>query len=62
MTELASSEKYLQSAVLGTREFRLRRWVLTDEGWDDDDNPCLQILNEGDSIESLNAEETTNVP
>jgi hypothetical protein len=60
--ELATTEKYLQTAVLGLPQFRLRRWIITQEGWDDDDNYYIHIVSEGDSPESLKAEQTENSP
>jgi hypothetical protein len=55
--ELANGENYLQSTVLGMPQFRLRRWMITEEGWDDADNFYTHILNEGNSKESFHAEQ-----
>jgi hypothetical protein len=45
--ELAAGEQYLLSAILTLPQFNLRRWIVTDEGWDDEDEPYVTILDEG---------------
>jgi len=60
--EIAVGEKHLMTSVLGMHQFRLQRWILTKEGWDDDDNPYLHIVSEGSSPESLNSEQEERSP
>jgi hypothetical protein len=54
--ELASGEQHLLSAVLAATQFILRRWLVTEEGWDDEDNPYVTILGEGTDAEGLRIE------
>src|SRR5262245_58193288 len=37
--ELAAGEKSLQAAAFNLSPFRLRRWIITDEDWDENDDP-----------------------
>ncbi len=60
--EIAAAEKHFQSTVFGLRQFRLRRWIMTEEGWDDDDNPYMRIVSEGNSPESFKDEQTPCSP
>lgn len=54
--ELVTAEHLLRSHILETPGFRLRRWVATSEGWDEDDKPFVRVLREGNSRETLIAE------
>jgi hypothetical protein len=45
--EVAAGERELREAVLRLDAFRLRRWILTNEWWDDDDSPRVEVLAEG---------------
>jgi len=49
-------EQHLVAAVLKMTQFRLRRWLVTDEGWTDDDDPFVDLLREGSDAESLRVE------
>ncbi len=54
--ELAKGEQHLVAAVLEMIPFRLRRWLVTEEGWTDDDEPFVHLLQEGSDAEGLSAE------
>ena len=54
--ELVTAEGLLRSRILEITGFRLRRWVATSEGWDDDDKPFVRVLSEGTRRETLIAE------
>jgi hypothetical protein len=54
-SELANGGQRFQSAVLGLRQFTLRRWIITEEDWDDDDQPVVRILSEGNTRAGLDA-------
>jgi hypothetical protein len=54
--ELARGERHLVAAVLELVQFRLRRWVATEEGWTDDDEPFVSLLREGNDAEGLRVE------
>ena len=54
--ELVRGEQHLVAAVLKMTQFRLRRWLVTDEGWTDDDDPFVDLLREGSDAESLRVE------
>ena len=54
--ELARGEQQLVAAVLEMIPFHLRRWLITEEGWTDDDEPFVTLLQEGNDAESLRGE------
>jgi hypothetical protein len=54
--ELVRGEQHLVAAVLEMPQFRLRRWLVTDEGWTDDDERFVDLLREGSDAESLRVE------
>jgi hypothetical protein len=56
LPELRAAEELLRSRILGLPGVKLRRWVITTEGWDDDDKPFVQVLSQGSSHETLIAE------
>jgi hypothetical protein len=45
--EVIAGERAFRDAVLGCEHFKLRRWLLTTEGWDDTDNEYVQVVAEG---------------
>ena len=53
---LVAAEGHLRSHILDLSGFKLRRWIATSEGWDDDDKAFVRILNQGTSRETLIAE------
>jgi pimeloyl-ACP methyl ester carboxylesterase len=53
--EIAVGERALREAVLRLDPFRLRRWVLTNERWDDDENARVEVLAEGTDSRTLDA-------
>jgi len=54
--ELARGEQQLVAAVLDMPSFRLRRWLVTEEGWSDDDEPFVNLLREGGDASDLRVE------
>src|SRR6266566_7243321 len=57
--EIAAGEGLLRSKILDVPGLKLRRWVATSEGWDDDDKEFVRILSQGASRETLIAEPGT---
>jgi len=51
--DLAVGEQEFQVAALSRADIRLRRWIATDEDWDDDEKRVVQILAEGKDRETL---------
>ena len=51
--ELETGERQFCIAILETNEFIVRRWVITSEGWDDDDRRFLHVVGEGNSAYTL---------
>jgi hypothetical protein len=45
--EVAAGERELREALLRLEPFHLRRWMLTNEWWDDDDDFRVEVLAEG---------------
>ena len=41
------------NALLDTQCFQLRRWIRTEEGWDDEDRPFVRISDEGTGSQEL---------
>lgn len=60
--ELVRGEQHLVAAVLRMTQFHLRRWLVTDEGWTDDDDPFVDLLREGSDAESLRVELGMGIP
>jgi hypothetical protein len=54
--DIANAEAILRSHILNLPGFKLRRWITTSEGWDDDDKKFVDILSQGNSRETLIAE------
>ena len=54
--ELATGEQHLVAAILEMTQFHLRRWVLTEEDYDDEDEPFVNLLREGRDAVSLRVE------
>jgi hypothetical protein len=50
---IAKADEQIVHALLAARQIRLRRWINTQEGWDDDDLPFVRIVGEGDKPEEL---------
>ena len=48
----------MREAVLRLDPFRLRRWILTNEWWDDDDNARVEVLAEGTDPRPVSIEMT----
>ena len=57
-SDLAVGDEEFQAAILAIPEIRLRRWISTDEDWDDDDKKVVQVLGEGKNQETLKAYQT----
>lgn len=60
--ELASGERHLVAAILEMTQFHLRRWLLTEEDYDDEDEPFVNLLREGSDAVSLRVELGMAVP
>ena len=52
-SDLAMGEREFQAAILAVPEVRLRRWLATDDDWDDDEKKIVRILGEGKNQETL---------
>ena len=50
-SELVTGETLLYKRILETNEFSVRRWLATSEGWDDDDQPFVETLADGNSAD-----------
>jgi hypothetical protein len=51
--ELAAGETLFYKRILETNEFSVRRWLATSEGWDDDDEPFVNVIAEGTSANTF---------
>jgi hypothetical protein len=51
--EIVDADERLRYALLHAPGLRIRRWVRTEEGWDDEDRPFLRVLDEGDGPDRL---------
>ena len=54
---IATGERTLLSLILAMPQFRLRRWIITSEGWDDDDQEFTQIVAEGSKSDIFTIED-----
>src|SRR5436190_22358975 len=54
--EVVAAERVLRSRMLDMPGFKLRRWVTTSEGWDDNNNRFVRVLSQGTGRETLLAE------
>jgi hypothetical protein len=52
-SELAAGETQLYARILETNAFSVRRWLATSEGWNDDDQPFVNTVTEGDSADTF---------
>lgn len=50
---IAEGERMLLNLILALPRLRLRRWILTSEGYDDDDRYFAKIVAEGNTADSL---------
>jgi hypothetical protein len=48
-----ASEALLYKRILETKEFSVRKWLATSEGWNDDDEPFVETLGEGNSADTF---------
>jgi hypothetical protein len=51
--ELVASEALFYKRILETKEFSVRKWLATSEGWNDDDEPFVETLAEGNSADTF---------
>ncbi len=53
--DLAVGERQFLKEVLKLPGLNLRRWIVAEHGWDDEDNPSVQVLSEGQDRAGLYA-------
>ena len=51
--EIVDADERLRNALLHAPGLRIRRWVRTEEGWDDEDRPFVRVLDKGDGPDRL---------
>jgi hypothetical protein len=52
-SELVAGERQLYARILETNAFSVRRWLATSEGWNDDDQPFVNTVAEGNSADTF---------
>jgi len=53
--EIVDADERLRNALLHAPGLRVRRWVRTEEGWDDEDRPVARVLGDELKVTRTNA-------